>query len=290
MVFDGSTFIRHVAERLIHEFQFSQGAGTPGLVGAAKEHPARIQLERLMTGGVAIGSGIVVDSYGAVSRQQDIVIFEKLCPVFTHSGAAEATYYPVEGVIAVGEVKSGLGKAEILDSFLKSKSVKALRRSAVASKNILTGAESVSFRNYGNGTSFDCTRAEQYDQEHKSLDQVFSFVLCQRLTSSPETTLNNFIDECRNTGVALALNMVTSLEDGSIFPYNAVTNSITRAMLDGNSAIFSRNPVGGFAQLLSMLRLYVMSGRTVERKVYEKYFRPTGAPPPSFTIDALVAL
>jgi hypothetical protein len=111
MAFDGSVFIRHVAERLIHEFHFPRGAGTPGLIGAAKKHPARVQLERLMPGGVAVGSGIIVDSYGQASRQQDIVIYGKLCPVFTHNDAPEATHFPVEGVIAVGEVKSGLGRA-----------------------------------------------------------------------------------------------------------------------------------------------------------------------------------
>ncbi|WP_296739120.1 hypothetical protein, partial [Mesorhizobium sp.] len=65
MAFDCSVFIRHVAERIIHEFHFSRGAGTPGLIGAAKEHPARVQLERLIPGGVAVGSGITVDSYGS---------------------------------------------------------------------------------------------------------------------------------------------------------------------------------------------------------------------------------
>ena len=289
MTFDGSSFIRHVAERLIHEFQFSQGAGTPGLIGAAKEHPARLQLERLMPGGVAVGSGIVVDSYGGVSRQQDIVVFEKLSPIFTHSGAAEATFYPVEGVIAVGEVKSGLGKAELSDANIKSASIRALRRHAVATDEGL-GEHTVPYRFFGSGTSFVGTVAEQFDQDEKSLDQVFSFVLCQRFLASPRTTLDNFAQDCRTMGVASMPNMITSLRDGSIYAFNSQTSSITRAMADGDGVIFSQDPIGGFAQLLKMLRLYVMSGRTVDRQHYERYFRPIGAGAASFTIDESVTL
>jgi hypothetical protein len=289
MPFDGSSFIRHVAERLIHEFDFSQGAGTPGLIGTAKEHPARVQLERLMPGGVAVGSGIVVDSYGGTSRQQDIVIYEKLSPVFTHNGAAEATYYPVEGVIAVGEVKSGFGKAELADAIMKSVSIKALRRHAIATDDGL-GEHTVSYRIFGSSTSFVGTAAEQFDQDRRSLDQVFTFVLCQRFLASPQTTLDNFAQECRTSGAALVPNMITSLADGSIYPFNSRSGSITRAMTEGDGAIFSQDAIGGFAQLLTMLRLYVMSGRTVDRKHYERYFRPVGASAPSFTINARVML
>ena len=89
LAFDGQSFVRQVAKRLIQEFEFSAGAGTPGLIGAAKEHPARVQLQAMMPDGILVGSGIVVDSYGGVSKQQDIVIFEKISPVFSqrHSGS-----------------------------------------------------------------------------------------------------------------------------------------------------------------------------------------------------------
>ncbi len=288
MPFDGPSFIQHVAERLIQEFKFSQGAGTPGLIGAAKEHPARVQLERLMPGGVAVGSGIIIDSYGKVSRQQDIVIYEELCPAFTHNGSAEASYYPVEGVIAVGEVKSGFGKAELSDAILKSVSVKSLRRRAEASDDGLGLPPAVAFRHFGNSTCFSATLDEQFDQDKKSLDQVFSFVLCQRFLASPQTTLNNFAEECKKSETALMPNMITSLENGSIYPFNSRSGSITRAMTEGDGAIFSNDPIGGFAQLITMLRRYVVSGRTVDRKHYELYFRPLGASATFFTIDAHV--
>jgi hypothetical protein len=286
MAFDGPSFIQHVAKRLIQEFQFSQGAGTPGLIGAAKEHPARIQLEQLMPAGVSIGSGIIVDSYGGVSRQQDIVIYENLCPVFTHNGTAEATYYPVEGVIAVGEVKSGLGKSELLDAITKSKSVKVLRRRAEVSDDGLGLPPAVSYRKFGDGGSYSAVIDDQFDQDKNSLDQVFSFVLCQRFVATPETTLKNFSEECRKASRALMPNMIASLADGIIHPYNSKSGSITRSVMEGDAAIFTQDGVAGFAQLLRMLRLYVMGARTVERKHFERYFHPIGSGVPMLTIDA----
>ena len=47
----------------------------------------------------------------------DVVIYERfLCPVFCINDNPETTYYPCEGVMAVGEIKSTVGKAEFDDS------------------------------------------------------------------------------------------------------------------------------------------------------------------------------
>jgi hypothetical protein len=275
MAFDGPSFIKHIAQRLVQEFEFSAGAGTPGLIGAAKEHPARVQLERLMPEGIAVGSGIVVDSYGGVSRQQDIIIYEKLCPVFTHNGAPEATYYPVEGVIAAGEVKSSLGKSEITDAFEKSRSVKALRRHSVATDDGL-GYSAVGFRNYGLSATFAGCRGNEFNQDAESLHQIFTFILCEKFISSPETTVKNAADLFRDLGLGLGPNFICSLRDGFIVPYNSAKNSITRAPMEADGLMFCDQPNDSFSQLLSMIRIYVNSGKTVERGHYERYFRPLG--------------
>jgi hypothetical protein len=289
MSFNGSAFIQHIAEGLIRDFQFSQGAGTPGLIGVAKEHPARVQLERLMPGGVSVGSGIVVDSYGGISRQQDIVIYENICPVFTHNGASEATYYPVEGVIAVGEVKSTFGKGELQDAVIKSVSVKALRRRAEATDDGL-GESTISFRNYCNGISFSATKDDQFNQDRNSLHQIYSFILCQRFLSSAQATIKNLSEECKKNGSELMPNFLVSLENGFIVAYNSKSNSIVRSMMEGDNLIYSENPIAGFAQLLYFLRLYVISGKTVDRKNFERYFYPIDGYPPKIPINAKVLL
>lgn len=288
MSFNGPAFIQHVAQRLVHEFEFSAGAGTPGLIGAAKEHPARLQLERLMPEGIAVGSGIVVDSYGGVSKQQDIIIYEKLCPVSTHNGAAEATYYPVEGVLAAGEVKSTLSKQELADAFAKSASVKSLRRHAIADDDGLGLGPTVSFRHYGQGTLFAATKQDEFNQDANSLHQVYYFVLCQKFGTAPATLLSNAADFVRTGGAARAPNFIASLTDGYILPHKSLTNSITRAAMEADGLIFCDQPT--FARLLSMIRIYIHSGKTVDRAHYERYFRPIGAEETGHFIAARVPL
>lgn len=289
MSFDGPAFIQHVAERLVHEFEFSSGAGTPGLVGVAKEHPARVQLERLMPEGIAVGSGIVVDSYGGVSKQQDIIIYEKLCPVFTHNGAPEASYYPVEGVIAVGEVKSTLGKRELEDVFAKSQSVKNLRRHAIATDEGL-GPPAVAFRHYGVPTSFVGSKQEEFNQDLNSLHQVYSFALCQRFGTSPQALLSNAAELFRGEGKLLGPNFIASLKDGFILPHNSVTNSTTRAAMEADGLMFCDQANDSFSQLLFMIRIYLRGGKTVDRGHYERYFRPVSAESPGLRIVSRVEL
>jgi hypothetical protein len=272
MPFSGSDFIAHVATRLVNEFAYSAEGGTPVLIGSAKEHPARVQLERLMPDGVGVGSGIVIDSYGGTSKQQDIVIFEKICPIFSINGSPEATYYPIEGVIAVGEVKSSLGKSELNDAFEKSVSVKKLRRYSFATDDSLGCGPTVNFRNYTEVTSFSGTKEEEYDQDNKSLHQVFTFILCEKFESSAEATLKNYSLFCREFGSQLAPNFVASLNDGTICPHNSLTNSTTRAAMEADGAIFSEIGKLSFSQLLKLLRMYVSSGKTVDRIHFERYF------------------
>lgn len=279
MKFDGPAFVRQVALRLIQEFEFSAEAGTPGLVGAAKEHPARVQLQALMPHGVSIGSGIVIDSFGDASRQQDIVVYESLCPVFSRNGSPDASYYPIEGVIAAGEVKSALGKAELIDAFEKSKSVKRLQRRREATDDYGLGKGAVSYRHYGHPSGFAATEDDQFDPS-KSLDQVFTFVLCQSFATSPISVLKNAISLCGSEGPGVCPNHIASLSDGFIAPVDASKASLTRSATDGDSLLLSDDVDQAFAVLISRLRLYARSGRTVDAKHFDRYFEPLTGPGP----------
>jgi hypothetical protein len=75
--FDSIGFVNRVAKRLVLEFDDAGQAGTPGLIGAAKEHPVRRQFRGLLPSATGLGSGEVFDSYDGRSRQQDVVIYEQ---------------------------------------------------------------------------------------------------------------------------------------------------------------------------------------------------------------------
>ena len=62
----------------------------------------------------------------------DVLLYEKhLCPVYSVNDDPATTYYPCEGVIAVGEIKSQMASEDLRNTFEKMASVKRLRRFAV---------------------------------------------------------------------------------------------------------------------------------------------------------------
>ena len=125
--FDPAEFVRMIGHDLISAFEYAREATTPGLVGSAIGAYGAGKTEQILPSGIGVGSGCVIDTRGGTSRQLDIVLYEsELCPVFSINNSAETTYYPVESVLAVGEIKSTIGKKELNDSFKKIRSAKVL--------------------------------------------------------------------------------------------------------------------------------------------------------------------
>ncbi len=269
--FEPTDFMTQVAERLVLEFAHASQAGTPGLIGGAREHPARFQFERLLPAAAGVATGIVLDGERNVSRQTDIVIYERSqAPVFSINNTAEATYFPVEGVAAVGEVKSTLGINELCDAFEKVSSVKSLRRYSVPENGLAWGAKA--FRNYGENSSFIGITTEDFDQDQKPLDQVFGFVLCNRFGASSRTMLDHARDLWIETPPSLAPNLLVSLNDGFICPSRGSELQFSRH--DSDNAAICEVPTAGFPLLIERLHRVIRHGRTVPSQAYDRYFRP----------------
>lgn len=176
--FDPADFVRRVGHDLVRAFENARVATTPTLVGDAMEGPVRDQLGQILPRGIGVGSGCVIDVYGGTSRQMDIVLYERdLCPVFRVNDRPETTYYPVESVLAVGEVKSAIGKKELADSFKKIESVKALNRAYAKKDGAYIG------RRYGDIGS---TSAHGFYRDDTNKGDVLGFVIAER-TSIPVT-------------------------------------------------------------------------------------------------------
>ena len=105
--FDSVSYVIRIGKELVHDFDGAGFATSPGQIGSAREVPTREKLEQVLPRGIAVGSGFVIDSYGNTSRQMDVILYEKdFCPVYSINRDSSTTYYPCEGVIAVGEIKS----------------------------------------------------------------------------------------------------------------------------------------------------------------------------------------
>ena len=107
----------------------------------------------------------------------DIVLYEKeWCPVFCVNQNPATTYYPSEGVLAVGEIKSAIGKRELKDSFKKIASAKSLFRAFQKSdQNLHVG------RKYGESGA---VTAYGFHRDQTNLGDIFGFVLAEKSTLS----------------------------------------------------------------------------------------------------------
>ncbi|WP_156027212.1 DUF6602 domain-containing protein [Sporocytophaga myxococcoides] len=271
--FDINAFLKHLAYELINNFSFAGQATTPGLVGSAREKITRQKLETLLPPMVGVGSGCVIDSFGGTSKQMDIILFEKhLCPVFSINDNPETTYYPCEGVIAVGEIKSTLNNSELEDIFRKTESVKSLRRFAIPSKGVLVPDETVSFRHYGNTGAFECTKEEEFNQDKKRTDQIFYFAFCGELGVHPQTLINKFIELSKIYPKQNLINLISILNHGLLLYMNRAKGQIRYWYGDDADSIYiTPKRDNNFQFLINRLNEVVRGYRTTETKAFSKY-------------------
>lgn len=271
--FNPNSYLQHIAEDLIRNFAFAGQATTSGLVGGAREKATRQKLESLLPPIVGVGSGCIIDSYGNTSKQMDIVIYEKnICPIYSINDTPETTYFPCEGVIAIGEIKSALNNKELKDIFAKVNSVKKLRRYTIPSKSPLSDKEFVSFRHYGNLTAFDCTKEEEFNQDTKRTDQIFCFAFCGELNVKPETLLEAFAEELKKYPKNNSVNLISILNYGLVLFMNRQQNQIRYWYGDdANSIYLTSKRENNFQFLINRLIEVIRSYRTTQTNSFSKY-------------------
>ncbi len=273
--FDAKAFIDRIGDRLIFEFESAGQATTPSLKGGAREVSVREQLEQILPRGIAVGSGCVIDSHRNVSRQIDVILYERdICPVFCINDTPETTYYPCEGVIAVGEIKSSLDTKELTDSFAKIASVKSLERYIVTPPGNLeylpSGDRVIIYRDYGSTASPSVIRVDDSDPENDGNKQIFGFVLAGKLALKPPSLLEKFVELVNQTEDILSPNIVVTLSDGAVFPFNEAKNE--RHLFPQKAsdfAYFSQN--SGFRSLIYYLRLAYRLCETSGLEAFDRY-------------------
>ena len=213
--------MQKTGEDIVAAFDKADDVTTPSGIGDAKEKSVIERLDQILPVGIGVGSGFVFDSYGKTSQQMDVVLFEKdICPRFSYSESA--TYYPCESVIAAGEIKSAIGKAELSDVFSKTKSVKSLKRFSQPEYSPLQQRDCFFYRVYGSKTEIGGTPEEGYCQDSNPLDQILTFAFAKSFQTQKETYSNHFLSHLRNLkadkNLHLASNLIVTLDDRVLFP------------------------------------------------------------------------
>lgn len=101
----------------------------PGEAGMLIEQQFRFQLEEVLPEKVGVSHGFVVDSHGGLSKQMDIILYDRLNTprIFASDGTQ---MFPVESTYACAEIKTKLDTSNLKDSFEKCASYKNLSREA----------------------------------------------------------------------------------------------------------------------------------------------------------------
>lgn len=182
--FDVKEYVKDLGKELVFEFTKSKLATQTVAIGSNKESSVVNKLENILPAGVGIGSGFIFDSYGNVSNQCDIILYEKdFCIKCCINGNEKDTYYNCESVIAVGEIKSMLGVNELKDAFLKFKNLNNLQRFK-SEKD--TGSNRVYLSKMGLSQNFNNEPIERNEY-----DRIYKFILCEKVCVSYDTIIKN---------------------------------------------------------------------------------------------------
>ncbi len=314
--FNPDGFIRRIGNRLVDEFKDAKAGTTPLTVGSAAEQPVRDQLEQILPRGIAVGEGFVIDSHGATSRQQDVILYERdICPVFSINRTPQTTYYPCEGVIAVGEIKSSLDRDSLQDAFQKVASVKRLRRHVVHDlrPHPTTGGPIPLYRKYLTLHRDAVTRLDE-GREDEERRQIFGFVLAGDSRLKHETLVATFYEFAAQLGERLSPNLLATLDGYAIRWGNIAKGErkVIRQSKDGTYGVtvYKDGPerwqvswsaetashLGGstisdaFRMLVRWIRQGAELGRTSDIRSFDCYFeeKPSGEPTPLVSITGPV--
>ena len=186
--FDYKEYIRSLGKELVLQFERAKLSTQTVAIGENKEIAIFKQLESVLPNGLAVGSGFVFDITGAVSRQCDIILYEKdfaiRCPI---NGDERNCYYNVESVVAVGEIKSTVTIKEYEDCLTKFEQLAKLKRHKHPNHN-------ESMRKYFSSLStVDVVDKVTNQLPRTNFDRIFKFIFCEKLALSFEQIVDAWV-------------------------------------------------------------------------------------------------
>ncbi|KDR90796.1 hypothetical protein K538_07910 [Agrobacterium tumefaciens GW4] len=176
----------------------------PGEFGYYRETLAKQFIRAFVPRRLEIDSGFVIGADGQVSSQCDLIIYEASVAPLLQSENRQR-FFPIEAVVAVGEIKSVISPAELHAALRKLSSIKWLRdcmSEPTYVHNLKTGDDLRKFR-----------------PQHDELDQIVTFLICERFDFNLNEDQFGKIASCYNTEAPkrpanLRHNLVLSLMDG----------------------------------------------------------------------------
>ena len=273
--FKVARLLERMGEQVTNLFE-EAGLGTTGtIVGDVRENAIRSKLQEVLSGNNRVTKGVVIDSYQNISQQTDIIIHEAdICPVFKVGGSEGEEYIPCEGVWAAGEVKSRLRREDIRSICAHSMSVRKLQRYARRTKDSLLGGETVSYRSYGVGMALQGTKEEEYDQDKKESDRIFTFGVVGEWEISSSESAEEIRTFIKQNGGAMAPNIIIGIKKGILMPVRRSEKGLWSPEIEWSNAdgiAVSQNIEDRWRKLVGTLNLTRATRRTVEVQAFNRY-------------------
>lgn len=252
--FDYKEYVRSLGKELVFQFDRARQSTQPVAVGENKEVAVLKELESILPNGVAVGSGFVFDISGTVSRQCDIILYERdyaiRCPI---NGDEKNCFYNIESVIAVGEIKSTLSIREYLDCLTKFEQLASLKRFKHPNQN-------ASFRKYLSSVSIvDVVDKKTNQLPRTDYDSVFKFILCDKVCVSFDEIVSSW--ENRQSNQDSMFNTMLDLQ-GRYFGF-CKGNTIAYSPFNSNRLFVADEKDYTFNRFIETLCGFLSNGTTV---------------------------
>lgn len=118
-------FLRKSLKQVEAEFEFSASIDHNGLKGVFREYIIKKILRPFLPDIYGISSGQAFDKNDKISRQLDIVLYDKLYS-YTVPFTKDFSYFPAESIYGAIEIKSSLDKNSFTDALENIESIKTL--------------------------------------------------------------------------------------------------------------------------------------------------------------------
>lgn len=194
---DTKKVFRMISDKLMKDFVLSAEVNHNGNKGSYRESALKDFLVKgRLPERYGIGSGEIVGPIQNVSKQSDLIIYDKING-FSLIYSEQIQVYPIECVVGIIEVKSSLNKAEFIKALDNIKSVKSLVPKEMITKEIGGGMK----MSYKRPSPFSAVFAYQLDG------------------NSLESLEKNLRDWEKDVPKELWPNVIAILNEGMIFHY-----------------------------------------------------------------------
>ena len=170
----------------------------PGEFGMHRESCIRSFLNTFLPDIYGVSQGFVIGQDGSVSHQCDVIIYHAEFTPYFHTPEGQR-FFPIESVIAVGEVKSKVDGSVLDDALEKLCNIKRMRDS-------ITDASVATSRPSGQ---------TNFDPQSNYRDQVVTFLLCEEVECMNSTLVGRILKEWNGSEARHRVNMVASIKSGT---------------------------------------------------------------------------